>query len=54
MYSQAQLIQTLETPQKVSAGIKRVMLLKSKNPIYYKKKYQRNKREHKHRQIKLL
>ena len=33
MYSQTPLIQTLEAPQKVSAGIKRVMLLKSKKPL---------------------
>ena len=33
MYSQTPLIQTLEAPQKVSAGIKRVMLLKSKKTL---------------------
>ena len=38
MYSQTQLIQTLETPQKVSAGIKRVMLFKSISPFYYNNK----------------
>ena len=40
MYSQTPLIRTLKARQKGSAGIKRVMLLKSKNPFYY---YKNNK-----------